>query len=179
MDPRTYARMDAALRNPGGGPRIDDAMAAKIGVGAAAPGFTLRSQSGDEVSLASFRGNKRVVLFFYPKDETPGCTAEACSFRDEYDAFVEAGAEVIGISSDTADSHAKFASNHRLQMTLLSDPSGKVAAAYGVERSLFGLLAGRVTFVIDREGVVRHVFDSQLRATAHVKEALGALSAMA
>lgn len=154
-------------------------MASLLGVGSVAPAFTLRSQSGAEVSLASFRGKQRVVLFFYPKDETPGCTAEACSFRDEYDAFVEAGAEVIGISADSAESHASFASHHRLQMTLLSDPGGKTAAAYGVNKSLFGLLPGRVTFVIDREGVVRHVFNSQMRATAHVKEALTALKSMA
>lgn len=154
-------------------------MASKIGVGSVAPDFRLRSQSGAEVSLASFRGSKRVVLFFYPKDETPGCTAEACSFRDEYDAFVEAGAEVIGISADSAESHASFASHHRLQMTLLSDPGGKVASSYGVNKSLFGLLPGRVTFVIDREGVVRHVFNSQIRATTHVREALSALSGMA
>lgn len=155
------------------------AMAEKVRVGSVAPDFTLRSQSGEDVSLAGFRGKKRVVLFFYPKDETPGCTAEACSFRDEYDAFVEAGAEVIGISADSTDSHASFASHHRLQMTLLSDPGGRVASAYGVNKSLFGLLPGRVTFVIDREGVVRHVFNSQIRATTHVKEALSALSSMA
>ncbi len=151
----------------------------KVGVGSVAPDFSLRSQRGDAVSLARYRGKQRVVLFFYPKDETPGCTAEACGFRDEYDAFVAAGAEVIGISADSADSHASFAANHRLQMTLLSDPGGRVAAAYGVSRTLFGLLPSRVTFVIDREGVVRHVFNSLVRSTAHVKEALGALSSMA
>jgi len=154
-------------------------MASKIGVGSVAPDFTLRSQSGDEVSLASFRDQKRVVLFFYPKDETPGCTAEACSFRDEYDAFAQAGAEVIGISADSTDSHASFAAHHRLQMTLLSDPGGRVASLYGVTKSFFGLVAGRVTFVIDRDGVIRHTFNSQIRATSHVREALGALSSMA
>jgi thioredoxin-dependent peroxiredoxin len=152
-------------------------MASKIGVGAAAPEFTLLSQEGKEVSLADFRGKKSVVLFFYPKDDTPGCTAEACSFRDEYDAFANAGAEVIGISSDSTESHAKFASKHRLPMTLLSDPMGHVRARYGV-KSVFGLLPGRVTFVIDRDGIVRHTFASQLRATQHVREALGVLSSL-
>src|SRR3954471_12919390 len=142
-----------------------------IDVGSPAPDFTLRSQSGDDVSLAAFKGKKSVVLFFYPKDETPGCTAEACTFRDEYDKFAEAGAEVIGISNDSEASHASFASHHRLPMTLLSDPGGKVRALFGVKATL-GIIAGRVTFVIDKSGVVRHTFSSQLRPTQHVKEAL-------
>jgi peroxiredoxin Q/BCP len=146
-------------------------MAQQVAVGAQAPDFTLRSQSGEEVSLASFKGKKSVVLFFYPKDETPGCTAEACTFRDEYDKFAEAGAEVIGISNDSEASHASFASHHRLPMTLLSDPGGRVRALYGVKATL-GIIAGRVTFVIDKNGVVRHTFSSQLRPTQHVNEAL-------
>ena len=154
-------------------------MANTIALGSKAPPFTLRSQAGAEVSLADFLGKKRVVLFFYPKDDTPGCTAEACTFRDEYDAFAEAGAEVLGVSADSTESHARFARNHRLPMTLLSDPGGAVAAAYGVARGPLGLLPGRVTFVIDRDGVVRHVFESRLRATAHVREALSALVALA
>lgn len=148
-----------------------------IRVGAPAPDFTLRSQSGDEVTLSKLR-DKRVVLFFYPKDETPGCTAEACSFRDQYDVFAEKGAEVIGISADSEQSHARFAAKNRLQMTLLSDPDGRVRNLYGVQSTL-GLFPGRVTFVIDREGVVRHVFSSQLFATRHVDEALKALDAIA
>ncbi len=155
------------------------AMSGKVEVGSKAPELTLRSQSGEEVSLASFRGNKSVVLFFYPKDETPGCTAEACSFRDSYDAFAEAGAEVIGISADSEESHQQFATHHRLPMTLLSDPKGVARAAFGVKGALLGLLPGRVTFVIDREGIVRHVFSSQLRATKHVDEALSVLRKLA
>ena len=152
-------------------------MSAKVEVGAIAPEFTLKSQSGASISLGQFRDKKSVVLFFYPKDETPGCTAEACSFRDEYESFNTAGAEVIGISSDSSDSHAKFADHHKLPMTLLSDPGGAVRARYGVKATL-GLFPGRVTFVIDRKGVVRHVFSSQLRATAHVKEALKVLQSL-
>ncbi|MBI2395650.1 MAG: peroxiredoxin [Deltaproteobacteria bacterium] len=148
-----------------------------IRVGVPAPDFTLRSQSGEEVTLSKLR-DKRVVLFFYPKDETPGCTAEACSFRDQYDVFAEKGAEVIGISADSEQSHARFAAKNRLQMTLLSDPDGAVRTLYGVKATL-GLFPGRVTFVIDREGVVRHVFSSQLFATKHVDEALKALDQMA
>ncbi|KYF86510.1 peroxiredoxin [Sorangium sp. So ce296] len=144
---------------------------ATLSVGAIAPDFTLQSQKREAVKLSDFRGKKAVVLFFYPKDDTPICTAESCAFRDRYDAFAEAGAEVIGVSADSEGSHEQFAQKHRLPMTLLSDPGGQIAARYGV-KPLLGLLPGRVTFVIDREGVVRHVFSSQLRAARHVEEAL-------
>lgn len=140
-------------------------------VGERAPAFTLTSAEGQPVHLADYAGKKNVVLFFYPKDETPGCTAEACSFRDQYDVFAEAGAEVIGISADSPDSHAKFASRHGLPMVLLSDPRGEVASTYGVKK-LLGLIPGRETFVIDKEGIVRHRFASQRLATQHVQEAL-------
>jgi peroxiredoxin Q/BCP len=136
-----------------------------------APDFTLPSSGGKSVTLSALYARKNVVLFFYPKDDTPGCTAEACGFRDEYDTFAEAGAEVVGVSSDSVDSHDRFASKHKLPMTLLSDADGKVRALYGVKSTL-GLFPGRATFVIDRQGVVRHVFVSQLRAAAHVGEAL-------
>jgi len=147
----------------------------ELKVGTQAPEFRLKSHRGGEVSLSDFKGKKSVVLFFYPKDETIGCTKEACSFRDEYDHFTEAGAEVIGISSDSIESHVGFAQNHRLPMTLLSDPGGRVRARYGAEGSLFGILPGRVTFVIDRGGIIRHKFSSQLRFLQHVQEALGIL----
>ncbi|MEI7894413.1 MAG: peroxiredoxin [Myxococcales bacterium] len=142
-----------------------------IQLGEHAPDFSLPSATGTSVSLADFRGKRTVVLFFYPKDESPGCTAEACAFRDANGEFAEAGAEVLGVSSDSAKSHQKFADKHKLPMTLLSDESGEVQTKYGV-RSLFGLLPGRVTFVIDRGGIIRYVFDSQLRFNRHVEEAL-------
>jgi peroxiredoxin Q/BCP len=140
-------------------------------VGDRAPDFTLPSSGGQSVTLSKLYAEKTVVVFFYPKDDTPGCTVEACSFRDSYETFVEAGAEVVGISSDSVESHGRFASKHRLPMTLLSDTDGKVRALFGVKSTL-GLMPGRATFVIDRKGVVRHVFVSQLRAGAHVGEAL-------
>jgi peroxiredoxin Q/BCP len=146
-----------------------------IEAGQPAPDFELPDAEGKRIRLADFRGKKAVVLYFYPKDDTPGCTAEACSFRDSYEEFSDAGAEVIGVSSDSASSHAKFAKRHKLPFTLLSDAKGEVRKKYGVPTTL-GLLPGRVTFVIDKKGVVRHVFNSQLQATRHVSEALAALA---
>ncbi len=144
-----------------------------VKVGERAPDFTLPDANGREVRLADFQG-RPVVLYFYPKDETPGCTKEACSFRDQYQDFQDAGAEVIGVSSDSSDSHRRFAERHRLPFRLLADQGGKVRKLYGVPATL-GLLPGRVTFVIDAEGVVRHAFNSQLAATRHVGEALDVL----
>ncbi len=150
----------------------------KVGVGDVAPDFTLPSQSGEEVSLRTFVGRKRaIVLFFYPKDDTPGCTKEACSFRDGYEQFEKLEAEVIGISSDSVKSHERFVEKHGLPFVLLSDEGGQVRKLYGVPNTL-GLFPGRVTYVIDEEGVVRHVFSSQLGVTRHVEQALEALEAI-
>ncbi len=144
-------------------------MAKTLQPGDTAPDFELPSSQGGNVRLSDFRGKKHVVVYFYPKDETPGCTAEACSFRDSYEDFTAAGAEVIGISSDSAASHERFASRHRLPFHLLSDQGGKVRAAWGVKSTL-GLLPGRVTFLIDKAGIVRHVFSSQLNPLKHISE---------
>jgi peroxiredoxin Q/BCP len=145
-----------------------------VQVGQEAPDFALPDANGRMVRLSEFRGRKPVVLYFYPKDDTPGCTKEACTFRDQYADFTDAGAEVIGVSSDDEASHRKFVEKFRLPFTLLADHGGKVRRAYGVPATL-GLLPGRVTYVIDQRGVVRHVFNSQLQATQHVHEALTAL----
>ena len=142
-----------------------------MNVGDRAPEFTLPDQSGTMVSLKDFLGNKIIVLYFYPRDFSRGCTAEACAFRDSYDVFVEAGAQVIGISSQSVESHNKFALVNKLPFILLSDEGGKIRKLYGVPAS-FGLLPGRVTYVIDKKGIVRHVFSSQLDAKKHIEEAL-------
>ncbi|HEY9390628.1 MAG TPA: peroxiredoxin [Mycobacteriales bacterium] len=142
-----------------------------VRVGDVAPDFTLRSQSGTTVSLADYRGRRVVVLYFYPKDNTRGCTAEACAFRDSHEVFAEAGAEVVGVSSDSVGSHERFGSRHRLPFVLLSDPGGVVRRRYGVARTL-GVLPGRVTYVIDRDGVVQHVFSSMTNISRHVDDAL-------
>jgi peroxiredoxin Q/BCP len=146
-----------------------------LGVGDLAPDFDLVSQSGEKVKLSDQRGHW-VVVYFYPADDTPGCTAEACSFRDSYEDFTDAGATVIGISGDDTDSHKKFAAKHNLPFTLLSDDDGSVRKTWGVGKSL-GLLPGRVTFVISPEGVVRKRFSSQLRAKQHKNEALATITA--
>lgn len=146
-------------------------MASGIQVGDKAPDFTLPSQSGDQVRLHDRLGERVVVLYFFPKDGTPGCTAEACAFRDSHDVFADAGAEVIGVSSDSVDSHAAFAGRHELPFTLVSDQGGLVRKSYGVP-SVLALLPGRVTYVIDREGTVRHVFNSMTRISRHIEDAL-------
>jgi peroxiredoxin Q/BCP len=148
-----------------------------IANGSPAPDFELPDQNGKIVTLRRFRG-RNIVLFFYPKDDTTGCTIEACRFRDDFERFIEVDAEVIGISDDSSELHEKFISKYKLPYTLLSDKGGRVRKLYGVKKT-FGIIPGRVTFVIDREGVVKHVFSSQSSPARHVDEALGVLSAIA
>ncbi|MBW4557490.1 MAG: peroxiredoxin [Trichormus sp. ATA11-4-KO1] len=149
-----------------------------VKVGDTAPDFTLPAQDGSTVSLRDFRGQQAVVLYFYPKDDTPGCTAESCAFRDQYEVFKTAGAEVIGVSGDSRESHQKFAAKHNLPFTLLSDKDNQVRKQYGATTA-FGLIPGRVTYVIDKEGVVQYVFDSMLNFKGHVEEALKTLQELA
>jgi peroxiredoxin Q/BCP len=149
-------------------------MAQRVGVGDKAPDFTLPATSGEPVRLYDRVGRNVVVLYFYPKDETSGCTAEACAFRDSYEAFTDVGAEVIGVSSDSVERHVAFAGKHNLMFTLLSDKGGKVRKLFGVPSAL-GVLPGRVTYVIDRSGTVRHMFSSLMDIDGHVNDALGAV----
>lgn len=164
----THDLSDVAAKRPGKG---------RIQVGDAAPDFSLPTQSGALVQLSNFLGKQAVVLYFYPKDNTAGCTAEACAFRDSYEVFKDAGAEVIGVSADSEESHQQFATQHRLPFLLLSDKSGDLRRLYGVPTT-FGLVPGRVTYVIDKQGIVRHIFSSQLDVQKHVSEALQTLSAL-
>ncbi len=146
-------------------------------IGDPAPDFEFPSATGAMTRLSDFRGKSEVVLFFYPKDNSPACTVEACSFRDSYEAFREAGAEVIGVSSDSADSHGRFARRFRLPFALVSDADGALRARYGVPRTL-GLFPGRVTYLIDRDGIVRHIFSSQFLPHRHVPETLRILESL-
>jgi thioredoxin-dependent peroxiredoxin len=143
----------------------------KVKVGDTAPDFKLASNVKPEISLSEYSGSKSVVLYFYPKDETSGCTKEACAFRDSYEVFKEHGAEVLGVSSDSVESHKKFAANHNLSFPLLSDPHGDLRKAYGVPTTM-GVIPGRVTYVIDKTGVVRGIFNSQVHPEQHIDEAL-------
>lgn len=142
-----------------------------IQVGDAAPDFTGQTQTGETISLRDYRGQQAVVLYFYPKDNTPGCTAQACAFRDAYEDFEQAGAVVIGVSSDSLASHQQFTAGKKLPFLLLSDEDGSLRKAYGVPSTLW-LLPGRVTYVIDKQGIVQQVFNSQIFASRHAKEAL-------
>lgn len=142
-----------------------------LSVGDQAPEFTRPDANGDDVSLSDYLGEQIVVLYFYPKDDTPGCTIEACGFRDHYAEFVDNGAAVIGVSSDSQRAHQTFMANHDLPFTLLSDRDNSLRRAYRVPKSL-GLVPGRTTFVIDKKGVIRHVFNSQVRLRKHVDSAL-------
>lgn len=149
----------------------DQAAKGKVKVGDKAPDFTLPDQTGSTVNLRDFIGNKIIVLYFYPRDFSRGCTTEACAFRDSYDVFVEAGAQVLGVSPQSVDSHNKFAIVNKLPFVLLSDEHGKIRELYGVPSTL-GLFSGRVTYIIDKQGIVRHMFSSQSHPTKHIEEAL-------
>ena len=167
---RTISLAKRRLRHLGDvGFRMND----RVRVGAKAPDFSLPSQSGEMVRLGDFHG-KPVVIFFYPKDNTPGCTKEVCAFRDDFEEFGKLDADVVGISSDSVESHGAFAHKHDLPFALLSDEGGKVRKLYGVPNTL-GLFPGRVTYVVDEQGVVRHIFSSQLGVERHVQGAIEAL----
>ncbi|MBN1330629.1 MAG: peroxiredoxin [Candidatus Heimdallarchaeota archaeon] len=142
-----------------------------IEIGDKAPIFSLPDENGKMVNIKDFIGKKVLVLYFYPKDETAGCTAEACTFRDRYELFLKSGAEVIGISGDSLESHSNFSSKYNLPFTLLSDRDNLIRKEFGI-KSTFGLIPGRVTYVIDKKGIVQHIFVSQFNPKKHVDEAL-------
>ena len=135
------------------------------------PSFKLPNQNGEEVNSDDLIGTKSLVIYFYPKDETAGCTQQACSFRDAYQDLKDMGAEVIGISSDSIDSHNAFAKNHNLPFILLADKQKKVRKLFGVPTNLLGIIPGRVTYIVDKEGIVQGVFNSQIKVNQHVAEA--------
>ena len=143
----------------------------KVSVGDPAPDFTLPDHQGNEVTLSGFLGESNVVLYFYPKDFSPGCTAQACFFRDSYEDFTDLGAVVIGVSGDSPESHKRFVEEHLLPFILLSDRDNEARKLYGATKGL-GLLPGRVTYIIDRKGIVRHVFTSEINMRKHIDEAL-------
>lgn len=144
----------------------------EVKVGSTIPAFTLPDQNGNLFDINTVIGKKNLVIYFYPKDDSPGCTAQACAFRDQFEVFSDADAVIIGISSQSVKSHKEFAEKHRLSFTLLSDEGNKIRKQFGVPTNLFGLLPGRVTYVTDKSGKVIYTFNSQLQAEKHVDEAL-------
>ena len=143
----------------------------EVKVGDKAPDFTLPSQMGDNVTLSEYLGKKTIILYFYPKDESLGCTKEACTFRDSYEEFTKLGAEVLGVSGQSIESHKSFATHHGLPFLLLSDKDNKVRQLFGVPSNM-GFIPGRVTFIIDKKGIIRHIFNSQYQPAKHVEEAM-------
>lgn len=150
----------------------------KVTVGSDVPSFELNDQFGNLFQLDQVLGKKKLVIYFYPKDDTPGCTAEACSFRDQFEVFEEADAMIIGISGQSVESHLKFAKKYDLNFTLLSDIGNKVRKLFGVPSSLLGTIPGRVTYIVNKEGKIVFVFDSLKDAQKHVTEALRILKKM-
>jgi peroxiredoxin Q/BCP len=146
----------------------------ELKVGDKIPNFLAKDTSGNDFDIKNLVGKKPLVIYFYPKDNTPGCTAQACSFRDQYEDFKDLGAEVIGISGDTIDSHQKFAKQYKLPFILLSDDNKKIRRLFGVPSNMFGMLPGRVTYVADRNGVIKMIIDSMM-ATKHIPKALEAI----
>jgi peroxiredoxin Q/BCP len=140
-------------------------------VGDTVPNFQAKATNGELFDSANIIGKKPLVLYFYPKDDTPGCTQQACSFRDNYEVFTDLGAEVIGVSGDSTASHEKFAAKYKLPFTLLSDSDKKLRNLFGVPTALFGLIPGRVTYVVDDKGVIRLIFDN-MSGKIHIEKAL-------
>ncbi|MFK5890875.1 MAG: peroxiredoxin [Flavobacteriaceae bacterium] len=144
-------------------------------VGDTIPAFSLQDQNGQWFNSDEVIGKQPVIIYFYPKDETPGCTKEACKFRDEFEVFTDLNARVIGISSDNVASHKKFAEKYHLPFTLLADVNKKVRQLFGVPKSTLGLLPGRVTYIINNKGVVIYIFNSQFKAEKHIDKAIEVL----
>jgi peroxiredoxin Q/BCP len=149
-----------------------------IRIGDHCPVFSLPDSHGKDIHVNDYLSQKILVLFFYPKDDTPGCTKEACAFRDAYADFVDLGCEVFGISSDAAATHQSFQQKYQLPYPLLSDTQKKVRQQFGVPGNLFGLIPGRVTYVIGLDGKVAGIFNSQTNPVGHIDEALKVVKAL-
>ena len=148
----------------------------KVQVGDRIPEFKLMDQNGDEFSSSQYVGSTAMVIYFYPKDDTPGCTKEACKFRDSYEEFTDKNVKVVGISADNIQSHKDFAAKYKLPFTLLSDTENKIRKLFGVKANMFGMIPGRVTYIVDKQGNVISIYESALNAEKHIEKALEALN---
>jgi peroxiredoxin Q/BCP len=143
-----------------------------IQIGDSCPSFILKNQFSEDFDVNQVLGKKTLVIYFYPKDDTPGCTKEACSFRDRFEEFQDLGCEVIGISSDSEQKHKEFADKHKLPFILLADTNQSVRKSFGVPGSLFGLIPGRVTYIVGNEMKIKGIFNSLLNPLGHIEHAL-------
>jgi peroxiredoxin Q/BCP len=144
---------------------------ASLKIGDNLPTFKLQDQNGNWIDSNNLK-DEVLVIYFYPKDDTPGCTAEACAFRDSHEDFIQLGAKVIGVSADSISKHKDFVNRYKLPFTLLSDNSNELRKKFGVPKSFLGLLPGRVTYIFDKNGKLVHVYDSQINSKGHIKTSL-------
>jgi peroxiredoxin Q/BCP len=142
------------------------------------PDFKIKDQDGNMFHVAEYVGKKNLVIYFYPKDDTPGCTKEACKFRDEFEAFTDLNAMVIGISADSPESHTEFIEKYNLPFTLLSDENNEVRELFGVKGKFMNIIPGRVSYIVGKEGIVQYVFDSMGNAEQHIVEAIKTLESL-
>jgi peroxiredoxin Q/BCP len=149
-----------------------------ISIGDTCPSFSLQNQNGQTINIQEYIGSKNLIIYFYPKDHTPGCTKEACSFRDAMQDLNNLDCEVFGVSADSVTSHKKFAEQFRLTFNLLSDIGNEVRKSFKVPANLFGLIPGRVTYVINKDGKVVHIINSQTNPDKHIKETIEMLKGM-
>jgi peroxiredoxin Q/BCP len=167
-----YLMLFAAFISAGNTTKTEKENKMKITIGSTVPDIVLYNQNGELFDLKKETGGKNVVLYFYPKDDTPGCTAQACAFRDQFEDFKDANAVVVGISGQSVESHKAFAEKHQLSFTLLSDEGNKIRNQFGVPTNFFGLLPGRVTYVINKSGKVVYIFNSQTNISGHIEQSL-------
>ena len=149
-----------------------------ISIGDTCPSFSLQNQDGVTININDFIGTKNVIIYFYPKDNTAGCTKEACSFRDAMQDLNNLDCEVVGISADNVASHKAFANQFRLTFNLLSDVGNSVRKSFKVPANLFGLIPGRVTYIVNKEGKVIHIINSQMNPDKHIKETIEIISTL-
>jgi peroxiredoxin Q/BCP len=147
----------------------------KLSIGDKAPEFKLEDQNGNLFNLKDHIGKDNILIYFYPKDETPGCTKEACSFQDNLSEFTSLDCTVVGISGDSLKSHKRFAKKHDLTFSILSDRKNKVRKQYGVKPVIPGVLPGRKTYLVDKKGYITHITEYQFKPLLHIKEALSIL----